>query len=690
MVADFEGIKTEYNDYGSHWMDMEPSVTDASGKASIELFPGNFKFKANKNYSAQTEMLELTSSGTTGTVEFQTATAVGFVRDCDLNQGVAGIDVEYNDYGSHWIDLSPSLTGADGKASIELFPGTFNLKAKIIYTSESKPITLTASGTTTQVEFNPTRVCFNYPGVVKYNDYGSHWLTMTCGKYMFPGTYKFRFFTGNTLDFESNIEINGCKLEKALIFVQLKNSLGSGLPDGTFDYRIGWGSYSNIGTDNIGNGIWSLIDGSPSNTKVKVAFKGATLEKEQNIKTNPKFIFATKKITAQLLASDNTTDLTSGATFQYRFGWGAYSSLDPVAGEELLPVNTKVQVTYKGASVEKEQNINSDATFDFATKKITAQLLASDNTADLTAGATFQYRFGWGAYSSLDPVAGEELLPVNTKVNVTYKGASVEKEQNINSDATFDFATKKITAQLLASDNTTDLTAGATFQYRFGWGAYSSLDPVAGEELLPVNTKVNVTYKGASVEKEQNINSDATFDFATKKVTASLTEGANDLTASATWDYRYGWGAYSTLIPTGEELLPVNTKVRVTYNSTTKEKEQNVNTDPAFSFTWDGTGLKSGILEEIADEVIPEFSFKLYPVPANTRLIVEITFDTNAGAVYQVIDMTGRTVKNGTWKLNRGFNTNEIAVDDLVDGQYIFRLKSTEKVITEKFSVSKY
>jgi hypothetical protein len=62
---------------------MEPSVTDASGKASIELFPGNFKFKALKNYSSQSKMLELTSQGTTGTVEFQTSTYVAHVKHTD-------------------------------------------------------------------------------------------------------------------------------------------------------------------------------------------------------------------------------------------------------------------------------------------------------------------------------------------------------------------------------------------------------------------------------------------------------------------------------------------------------------------------------------------------------------------------------------------------------------------------------
>ncbi|MDZ7776359.1 MAG: hypothetical protein U5L09_12545 [Bacteroidales bacterium] len=104
---------------------------------------------------------------------------------------------------------------------------------------------------------------------------------------------------------------------------------------------------------------------------------------------------------------------------------GLIVHFDHVAGEELLPVNTKVKVTYKGASVEKQQNTGSNASFNFNTVKVTSELLASDNS-DLTDDADFDYRFGYGAYSTFDPVAGKELLPVNTKVKVTYKGASVE------------------------------------------------------------------------------------------------------------------------------------------------------------------------------------------------------------------------------------------------------------------------
>ncbi|MDV7397338.1 hypothetical protein RZS08_38410, partial [Arthrospira platensis SPKY1] len=102
----------------------------------------------------QTNSLEITTSGTSGTVGFQTALAQALVKDCDKDMPVAGIETEYNDYGNHWIDLSPKFTGADGLASIELFPGTYNLRARTIYTVKNQSITLPASGQVVTVEFN--------------------------------------------------------------------------------------------------------------------------------------------------------------------------------------------------------------------------------------------------------------------------------------------------------------------------------------------------------------------------------------------------------------------------------------------------------------------------------------------------------------------------------------------------------
>ncbi|MDZ7776358.1 MAG: hypothetical protein U5L09_12540 [Bacteroidales bacterium] len=263
---------------------------------------------------------------TSGYAEFQTTVATALVENC-VQGPISGVNVDFlwhsNYTGSNWR-INVGTTGNDGKASIELFPGTHKFEAKINHTTSVKSFDLDPN-VGVDVEFNPTLVNLNYAGSVKWK-YNNYYYTEVLPNYlMFPGTYDFKFYTGNTVDFQESISISGCEFEKAPIFVHLKSSLGNGLPNADFDYRFGWGSYANIGVDDTGNGIWYFLDGNPANTKVKVMYKGANKEIEQNVQNNPKFIFNTVKVTSELLASDNS-DLTGDADFDYRFGYGAYST----------------------------------------------------------------------------------------------------------------------------------------------------------------------------------------------------------------------------------------------------------------------------------------------------------------------------------------------------------------------------
>ncbi len=728
--SDFEGIETEYNHVYSSYMNV--GTTDASGNASIELFPGNHKFKATKDRSTQVKMLEILTSGTTQAVDFQTALAEAHVKDCDLNIGVAGAAVEYNHVYSSYMDLNPNTTDASGIASIELFPGTYKFKASIIRTSQVQTVNIT--GPVTTFEFNPTRVTFNYPGTVKYNHVYSSYMTIGDDTYMFPGTYNFRFYDGNSLAVQMPIEISGCEQEGSLIFVQLQNSQNAGLANGDFKYRIGWGGYTGLGIDATGNGMWTFVDGHPTNTKVAVTYEGATVEKQQNITTNPMFIFNTVDVTADLRESGGA--LLAADTWEYRYGWGAYNTLN-ASGHELLPVNTKVRVGYKGATVEKQQNVGSNSHFDFATVAVTAALEDSQS-GPLTAD-TWEYRYGWGAYSPLNDL-GEEILPVNVKVRVGYNGSTLEKQQNVGSNSHFVFNTINVTAELKSSTggsltaddykyrygwgsystlpangaellpvnvkvkvyyngacvekqqnigsnphyvfNTVNVTADLEdsngdpltaddWKYRYGWGSYSALTN-GGHELLPVNVKVKVYFKGACVEKQQNVGSNSDYDFATVNVTAELEDGnGGSLTADA-WDYRYGWGGYSTLNNAGEELLPVNVKVRATYNSTTKEKQQNVGSNSSYLFNWNGNSL----YKSVNDFDFSAEKVRVYPNPSDGKFMIE---NVNNYFRLSVYDMTGKVVYQSD--IN-DVNNQNIILDNPIPGAYMIQLEGVGSTVT--------
>ncbi|MEZ4591515.1 MAG: hypothetical protein R3D55_10305 [Chloroflexota bacterium] len=269
-------------------------------------------------------------------------------------------------------------------------------------------------------------------------------------------------YNGASIEKQQNVATNSHFVFQTVpVTAVLNDSEGSALSGATFEYRYGWDAKLAF------PGLMELL---PVNTKITVSYMGASIEREQHAGADPDFVFATVPVTAVLHDSEGAA--LSGATFEYRYGW---DSKQPFTGPmELLPVNTKITVSYAGASIEKEQNANTTPGFVFATVPVTATLLASDGVTDLSNDATFEYRYGWGSKQTFtNPM---ELLPVNTKITVIYAGTSVEKEQNVGSEQDFVFQTGKVTS-----------TSGSATGYRYGW---ESVNPfTSGMELLPVATK---------------------------------------------------------------------------------------------------------------------------------------------------------------------------------------------------------
>jgi hypothetical protein len=279
---------------------------------------------------------------------------------------------------------------------------------------------------------------------------------------------------------------------------------------------------------------------------------------------------------------DSSNNGLDGGFFKYRVGWDPYTDIGTTdgTGTIIYPIdglltNTKFNVTYMGASLEKQQNIATDSFVVFNTVPVTAAL--NDSGGSPLGGATYEYRYGW---EPKQPFTGPmELLPVNTRITVTYMGASVEKTQNANTNPDFVFATVPVTAML--NDSGGSSLGGAAFEYRYEW---EPKQPFTGPmELLPVNTRITVTYMGASVEKTQNTNTNPNFVFATVPVTAALNDSGGSSLGGATFEYRYEWEPKQPF--TGPmELLPVNTRITVSYMGTNVEKTQNTNTNPNFVF----------------------------------------------------------------------------------------------------------
>jgi hypothetical protein len=486
---------------------------------------------------------------------------------CEVNDIIATLTVKFPGISSvhTYVKLDDNVAGTitggsvdertwkNNETSLAVLKGTYDIA--VVKGAKTKVVDkVNCTSSTCVVDNIVATMTINFPGLssvhtyVKTDDNTSNsatggavdertWKTNSTSLVVLKNTYDVVIVAGGTTTILDSVNCYGNTCEKTLVTVKLLNSTGGGLAGGAFDYRFGWGPYTLIGTTDASGVIRFAVDGSPVATKIRVTYKGAVVEKEQNVATHPTFVFQTTPVTA--LLKNSVGSALGGAIFEYRYAWGAYT---PLTGPtELLPVSTKVRITYKGTSMEKEQDVKTTPGFEFQTTPVTAQLLASDGTTDLSGSATFDYRYAWGAYT---PLTGPtELLPVSTKVRVTYKGASMEKEQDVKTTPGFEFQTTPVTAQLLASDGTTDLSGSATFEYRYGWGAYT---PLTGPtELLPVSTKVKVNYAGTSVEKELSAK---TFIFQTGSVTSPTCT-----------KYRYAWESYMSFT-SPMELLSVLTK----------------------------------------------------------------------------------------------------------------------------------
>ena len=703
--ANFPGIAVAYNDYSNHYLSM--GTTDSDGNASIELFPGTYTFRATKDHTYDTGDLTNNTAATEATIEFQTAEAIAYVKDCD-GTPLAGFKVTFNDYSNHWLNMG--TTGGDGKASIELFPGTRTIRAWIDYTYEVKDLDLTLTEST--VEFNPTKVDWQYSGTIKYNDYSNHWKTMTSPFYLFPGTYKFRFD-----GVQQDITISGCAMQGSVLVIRLKDSFGNGVAGGTVHLGVGgWpvigatdangvllyfhnstlgnmriqmdapfyggsqtspiqdtsinsvfdfqtsqvviqlkdsaGNLTDGGVVQAGAGGWPVIgttgdDGTGTlyhehfagTFKYKMGYHGSSMEIQQDVSIP--FIFQTTKAVIRL-EDHNGGSLDGGIVLQGIGGWPQIGVTgDSAPGEvwyELFPGMHTFRMNYNYGTEEKSQDISTPVVFQTALVSLQfsgsvqhqvggwpgytgplemlpvshgfrfngcgiSQILAFTPTAGTVfeksvvflnfknsggaglAGADFKYRFGWDPYTDIGTtdssgliVYGIDGIHTNTKFNVAYSGASMEKEQNIATNSCVDFQTVPVTAVLKDSGGA---TLPGTFEYRYAWG--SKVPFTSPMELLPVNTKITVTYMSASIEKEQNANTNPDFVFATVPITAVLNDSGGSPLGGATFDYRYGWGSKLPFTsPT--ELLPVNTKITVTYAGAFVEKEQNANTNPDFVF----------------------------------------------------------------------------------------------------------
>ena len=557
--TDFEGIEVEYNDYGNHWIDLSPKYTDANGNSSIELFAGTYSFRAKKNYSYQTK-------SSSGNMEFQTATAKALVKDCDNGDPIAGIEVEYNDYGNHWIDFSPKYTDASGNSIMELFPGTFTLRAKTIYTYLELPVTLVNSGDVEIVEFNPTRVCFNYAGTVKYNDYGNHWLNLPCDTYMFPGTYDFRFGSH-----ELTLPVSGCAFGKTVNILILKDHNGDPLSGGTArgGYGNNHGSWHVSGSTDANGVLFDIRNGNATTMSYEMKYNNTTsVITGQDVTVNSIFEFQTELITMRLETCGGTpldgghVRWGHGASFgTYHFvGGNTGSSATGETNAEFFPGTYSFEMGYNGTTnVKSSYNFPGDgATLIWQTINVTLQYSGSISFGGPTGDSRFFNQ------------PSMELMPGGTyKFNFRNGGDRID----ITIENGCSMVKSAYVLKLITSTNSG--ISGQEGFYRLGGPYYSAgLTNVNGKIVglldgLVSNNYFKMKYLGHLQTKLQNIALNSIVTFQTVAVTVEMRNSGGGLENAEELYYRNGVGTYVSLGTNTSsetiEMLPLNYYFRAKY-----------------------------------------------------------------------------------------------------------------------------
>jgi hypothetical protein len=185
-------------------------------------------------------------------------------------------------------------------------------------------------------------------------------------------------------------------------------------------------------------------------------------------------------------------------------------------------------------------------------------------------------------------VAAKELLPGNYTFRMTYAAATNDKQQNIGTNPTVLFQTVNATVRLQNSLGS-PIDQGTVQYYFSSWNNLgATTDGVAAKELLPGSYTFRMTYEAATNDKQQNIGTNPVVVFQTVNAIVQLrnSQGAPIDTGRVQY-YFSSWrdfGVTSNGVA-AKELLPANYTFRMTHESVTNDKAQNISTNNTVSFS---------------------------------------------------------------------------------------------------------
>ena len=215
--------------------------------------------------------------------------------------------------------------------------------------------------------------------------------------------------------------------------------------------------------------------------------------------------------------------------------------------------------------------------------------LKNSNGTLLTTGSLQYYEGGWkDAVSNGDGTFTVITTLPTVSLKMTYEYASFTVENIPAQNNTYTFQTVNAAVQLKNSlGNLIDV--GTVQFYAGAWRTFgTTINGVAYKELLPLNYSFRMTYEYASIDKQQNLSVDPTVVFQTVNAAVQLKNSLSNLIDVGTVQYYAGtWRSFGTTSNgvAYKELLPLNYSFRMTYEYVSKDKQQNLSTNPIVDFT---------------------------------------------------------------------------------------------------------
>jgi hypothetical protein len=317
--------------------------------------------------------------------------------------------------------------------------------------------------------------------------------------------------------------------------------------------------------------------------------------------------------TAQEFVPINFLDTLTGYTTQSRsLGWikdqptadkylGYFSSAKTnLQQNNIGSTRTTLQRLLQDINIDSTANFTSEAyaLIRYNTEYLLAQLpvpppgcivkLINSTGTKLIGGALQYYEGSWkDAVNNNDGTFFVNTAKTTLSLRMTYEyGTQTKSNVSVGTDT---IAFQTVNAQIqLQNSNGVLIDTGSVQYYAGAWRILgTTINGTATKELLPANYSFRMTFAYASKDKQQDIGTNAIVIFQTVNAAVQLQNSQGTLMDQGTVQYYSGaWRDLGTTTNgvANKELLPNNYSFRMTYAYASKDKQQDIGTNPIVIF----------------------------------------------------------------------------------------------------------